>query len=192
MIGPDAHPIPGTTAELSHIQEIAAASSGQYAVVSRIGEDATKEHVLSDMADCAWTHLACHGIQDPVTPNKSRLKLFEGYLALSEIVNQSFANSELVFLSACQTATGDRKISEEAVHLAAGMLLAGYRSVVATMWSIPDQTTPQIVKRFYEQMLDGASPDCTQAAKSLHEAVRHLRESGVSLELWVPFIHLGV
>ncbi|KAJ6487356.1 hypothetical protein DFH09DRAFT_841575, partial [Mycena vulgaris] len=41
-------------------------------------------------------------------------------------------------LSACQTARGAKGLQEESVHLAAGMLLAGYRGVIATMWSIMD------------------------------------------------------
>ncbi|KAJ6529941.1 hypothetical protein DFH09DRAFT_934658, partial [Mycena vulgaris] len=47
-------------------------------------------------------------------------------------------------LSACQTARGAKGLQEESVHLAAGMLLAGYRGVIATMWSIMD-TLPLIV-----------------------------------------------
>lgn len=34
--------------------------------------------------------------------------------------------------------TGDEKLSDEVVHLAAGISAAGYRGVVATMWSISD------------------------------------------------------
>lgn len=46
------------------------------------------------------------------------------------------SGSSFAFLSACQMATGDEQLTEESVHVAAGMLLAGYGSIVATMWSI--------------------------------------------------------
>ena len=46
--------------------------------------------------------------------------------------------ADLALLSACQTSAGDEKLSEEVIHLAAGMLAAGYRGAVATMWSIRD------------------------------------------------------
>ncbi|KAI0082963.1 hypothetical protein BDY19DRAFT_981531, partial [Irpex rosettiformis] len=52
-------------------------------------------------------------------------------------------NADLAVLSACQTATGDEKLSEEAVHLAAGMLNIGYKSVIGTMWSISDYIAPE-------------------------------------------------
>jgi CHAT domain-containing protein len=38
------------------------------------------------------------------------------------------------FLSACETAKGDHDYADEAVHLAASMLFAGFKSVIATMW----------------------------------------------------------
>ena len=45
----------------------------------------------------------------------------------------------LAFLSVNKTSIGDEQLSEEAVHLAAGMLAAGYHGVVAAMSSIRDQ-----------------------------------------------------
>jgi CHAT domain-containing protein len=180
--------IPGTLTELKQIQKVV----GRHPVVTRIGPDATKDRILNDMSECTWAHFACHGVQDSRDPDKSRLFLHNSTLELSEITKKSFPNSELAFLSACETASGDTKVSEEAVHLAAGMLLAGYRGVVATMWSILDQTTPQIAEDFYRPLLENHSPNLAEAAKSLHEAVRHLRDGNAPLASWVPFIHIGM
>ena len=55
---------------------------------------------------------------------------------------------DLAFLSACQKSTGDGRLSEEAVHLAAGMLAAGYRGVIATMWLIRDRYASEFAKVF--------------------------------------------
>ena len=41
-------------------------------------------------------------------------------------MTKSLEPAELAFLSACQTATGYEKLPEEAVHLVAGMLAAGF------------------------------------------------------------------
>lgn len=49
-----------------------------------------------------------------------------------------------------QTSVGDKGLSKEVVHLAAGMLAAGYQGVVATVWSIKDEYTPQIAEAFYD------------------------------------------
>jgi CHAT domain-containing protein len=40
----------------------------------------------------------------------------------------------LAFLSACETAKGDKEQPDQTVDLAAAMLFVGFRSVIATMW----------------------------------------------------------
>jgi CHAT domain-containing protein len=74
------------------------------------------------------------------------------------------------------------------------MLLAGYRGVIATMWTIMDKDAPQIARDFYEHLFKTLPPDSTQAAEALHLAVQKLREGSdkKSFFHWVPFIHVGV
>ncbi|KAJ3522467.1 hypothetical protein NMY22_g11879 [Coprinellus aureogranulatus] len=107
------------------------------------------------------------------------------------------------FLSACQTSVGEEKLADEAVHLAAGMLAAGYRRVVATMWSINDEHAPKVAKSFYQYLWDHPTDvsraggfDGSLSAYALHHAIRELRQdlgnnSERSLLVWVPFVHFG-
>ena len=157
------------------------------------GELATVESVVEGMGKCSWVHLACHGTQDMAEPLHSAFLLHDGKLTLSKIITKSFPHADFAFLSACQTATGDDNLSEEAVHLAAGMLAAGYRSVIATMWSIRDQDGPVIASEVYRHLTEGTL-DSTRAAYALHHAVIHLREKlgESSFPSWVPFIHVGL
>jgi CHAT domain-containing protein len=141
--------------------------------------------------------MACHAHQDQVDPRKSAFKLHGGeMLTLKKIMGKSLENAELAFLSACQTATGDRKLPGEALHLAAGMLFAGYRTVIGTMWSIKDNYAPLVADEFYCHIMNANNGTLrTQDAPyALHQAVAKLREEvGVEdFETWVPFIHLGV
>jgi CHAT domain-containing protein len=158
------------------------------------GPEGTKRQVMKGMKDCKWLHLACHGIQIPDEPTKSALLLEDGHLTLEEIIKLDLPEAEFAFLSACQTTTGDESLSEEAVHIAGGMLLAGYHGVVATMWSIQDELAPKVTDEFYRHMVrDGGRPDYRNAAEALHVSVQRLREEqGVQLLDWVPFVHLGV
>jgi CHAT domain-containing protein len=72
-------------------------------------------------------------VQNISNPTESALLLAkQSKLSLSRITKLSLPHAELAFLSACQTATGDENLAGEAVYLAAGMLLAGYRGVIAT------------------------------------------------------------
>jgi CHAT domain-containing protein len=146
------------------------------------------------MKECNWIHLACHGVQDATSPTESAFHLIDNPLTLKEIMKQSFTHTELAVLSACQTAKGDSELPEEAIHLAAGMLMAGYGSVVATMWSIRDDDEPIIAEKFYKYLIDEAGGDSSRAAYALHHAVAHLRRvrGETNFESWVPFIHLGI
>lgn len=73
----------------------------------------------------------------------------DGHLPLSHVITKSFPEADFAYLSACQTATGDKSLVEESVHLAAGMLMAGYQSVIATLWSIRDVDAPLIADEVY-------------------------------------------
>jgi CHAT domain-containing protein len=158
------------------------------------GDEATKRAVMREMEACNWLHLACHGIQKPIEPTKSALLLHDGHLTLEEIIKLHLPTAEFAFLSACQTTTGDENLSEEAVHIAGGMLLAGYRSVVATMWSIQDELAPEVADEFYAHMMqDSGRPNSRKAAESLHYAVQKLRQNkNIPLTAWIPFVHLGL
>jgi CHAT domain-containing protein len=157
------------------------------------GKEATVEAVLRSMKACNWIHFACYAIQDFNRPTNSAF-LINGQLTLEEIMKQSFSHTELAVLSACQTAMGDSELPEEAIHLAAGMLMVGYGSVVGTMWSIFNDDGPIIAEKFYRYLIGEAGGDSTKAAYALHHAVGHLRDSkdGRGFARWVPFIHLGL
>ena len=155
-------------------------------------EAGTIRKVVEEMGKYRWVHLACHGMQDLDNPTKSAFILADGRLELAEIVKHPLPHAEFAFLSACQTATGDAKLAEEAVHLAAGMMLAGYRSVIATMWAIQDRHGPIVADAVYAEMLNNGKADYTRAAYALHHAVQGLRRSGASFLEWMPFIHMGV
>ena len=152
------------------------------------------ESVIEGIEAHSWVHFACHGVQDTIEPTKSALCLHDKRLELSTIITKSLSHADFAFLSACQTATGDEKLSEEAVHLAAGLMLAGYSSVVATMWSIRDKDAPVIAGHVYTELFSNTEPDSTGAAAALHRAVKLLRQEVGDLAFlsWVPFIHVGV
>jgi CHAT domain-containing protein len=182
--------IPNTREELELIRRHIA---DQNQVVLQ-GSEGTKRRVMTQIKECNWVHLACHGVQKPDAPTKSALILQDGHLTLEEIIKFKLPNAEFAFLSACQTTTGDERLSEEAVHIAGGMLLAGFRGVAATMWSIRDDLAPEVADAFYAYLIqDQKRPDSKRAAEALHFSVQKLREKpGVSLLDWLPFVHLGV
>jgi CHAT domain-containing protein len=190
---PGLNPLPGTVHEADAIQTLQM-QAGPIEITRLNDREATVAAALHHMNECNWIHLACHGIQDATNPIESAFFLIDNRLTLKEIMKQSFTHTELAFLSACQTAKGDSGLPEEAIHLAAGMLMAGYGSVVATMWSIHDDAAPIVAEKFYRYLIEEADGDSTRAAYALHDAVAHLRDVKGENDFasWVPFIHMGV
>lgn len=92
------------------------------------------DDVLFHLKTVSIAHFACHGEQDLKSPLDSALLLSDGRLKMSRLMEEPLFNAHLAFLSACQTATGASEVPDEAIHLAATMLYAGFRGVVGTMW----------------------------------------------------------
>ncbi|RXW25659.1 hypothetical protein EST38_g189 [Candolleomyces aberdarensis] len=196
--------IPGVKAEVKAIES--RLNSRGIPTMALGGEKdgtAVIEAGVSNMKKYTCVHLACHAKQDDDEPLRSGFHLRDGRLKLSKIIQANMSNADLAFLSACQTSTGDEKLSEEAVHLAAGMLAAGYRGVVGTMWSIKDKYASEIAESFYDDLLTrsaaagGPDVDGRHAGQSLHHAITHgirrkLDNTPKSLLVWVPYVHFGL
>ncbi|KAF7358386.1 hypothetical protein MVEN_00888700 [Mycena venus] len=185
--------IPGTQKEINNIELHV---MGKLPILRLEESAATLLSVQEGMMHSSWVHFACHGVQDLSDPTQSAL-LLAGCerLTLSSIINLFLPHAKFAFLSACQTATGDKNLQEESVHLAAGMLLAGFQGGIATMWTIMDTDAPQVSGDVYDYIFKTSPPDSTRAAEALHIAIRKLREGSgetKSFSHWVPFIHVGV
>ncbi|EUC59535.1 aromatic di-alanine and TPR containing protein [Rhizoctonia solani AG-3 Rhs1AP] len=182
--------LPGTVQELAYVK----AHTHTKAKYSQLtSNQATATAVLDAMEQHDWVHLACHAHQNVDDPTKSGFFLHDGTLDLSTINRRSFKNKGLAFLSACETATGDEKLPDEAIHLASGMLMAGYPSVIATMWSVLDDDAPFVADRVYAQLMKDMKIGNGEAGRALHYAVAGLREKVGEKEFgrWVPYIHIG-
>ncbi|TEB32071.1 hypothetical protein FA13DRAFT_1813475 [Coprinellus micaceus] len=192
-------PIHGTTAEVALI--FGKADECGVRSLKIEGDDLTVEDCLGYMENYSSIHLACHATQNAADPLQSRFRFHQGSLELSTIFQRNLVNADLAFLSACQTSTGEEKLSDEAVHLAAGMLAAGYRRVVATMWAINDRHAQAVANDFYEYLWrkrndDGINGfDGSLSAYALHHAVQKLRhaigDSEEAFVAWIPFVHFG-
>ncbi|KIJ41389.1 hypothetical protein M422DRAFT_255580 [Sphaerobolus stellatus SS14] len=175
---PGQQSIPGTINEAEAIKNIFKPSLA-WDILHLNDKEATVKNVSEEMGKNQWIHLACHGIQDVKDAVKSAFALHDGKLHLETLMSTSLENAQFAFLSACQTATGDEKLPDEAVHLAAGMLAVGFPSVVGTMWSIGDNDAPIVAEAFYSSLLKNkvnseGSDGRLRVAYALHEAVKQL------------------
>lgn len=130
--------------------------------------DADRAHLLApEIAQYRWLHIATHGTVDDRHPDLSGLVLSlvdqagrprEGLLRVREI-HRLRLGADLVVLSACETALGREVRGEGLFGLARGFLYAGAPRVVASLWSVRDEATAQLMSRFYAGMVqDGLGP----------------------------------
>ena len=132
-------PLPCAAVEVTHIRDAlppnslidCSLDSAQPSTATR---SATKQDVLDNLPDASILHLACHGYQDPISPLDSGFIMKDEMLSVSSLMSMKLPNAFLAFLSACETAKGDEKQPDQAIHLAATMLYAGFKSVIGTMW----------------------------------------------------------
>ncbi|CAE6427408.1 unnamed protein product [Rhizoctonia solani] len=187
---PGRAPLPGTSKELGYLKAHAQ-NAAKYSQLTN--DQATTAAVLDAMEQHDWVHLACHAHQNIDDPTKSGFFLHDGTLDLAAINQRLFKNKGLAFLSACQTATGDENLPDEVVHLASGMLMAGYPSVIATMWSVMDNDAPIVTDEVYAQLMKDMKDGNGEAGKALHYAMAALRDKVGEREFarWVPYIHIG-
>jgi CHAT domain-containing protein len=93
---------------------------------------------------------------------------------------------ELLVLSACQTAYGDKRA---ALGLAGLAVRSGARSTVATLWSVNDRSTAELMTQFYQNLTQTNS----QRAESLRQAQLSLlaQKQYEHPYYWAPFILVG-
>ncbi|HYE16544.1 MAG TPA: CHAT domain-containing protein [Pyrinomonadaceae bacterium] len=140
----------------------AAASSGR--VLKALGFDASRAAALGpELGRHRFVHFATHGVVDSERPELSRLvfSLFDergrprdGSLLLGDIYNMDLP-VEMVVLSACETGLGKDIKGEGLIGLTRGFMHAGASSVVASLWTIDDGATAELMKIFYERVLSG-------------------------------------
>ncbi|KAJ6514335.1 CHAT domain-containing protein, partial [Mycena vitilis] len=197
-ITPGHVPLPYTTEELHRIERTV--PKEWLTTLGTPESPASVDKVIAQFSASSIIHFACHGTQDKISPLENSLLIGDGRLKVSRIMETVPASSMgLAVLSACETAMGAQETPDEAMHLAATLLFAGFRSVVATMWSMHDPDGPEIAEDFYGHLFRNAdvnvrpcwSPDLTESARALHLAIAKLRRK-VPLTRWVPFVHFGL
>ncbi|KAH8799299.1 CHAT domain-containing protein [Flagelloscypha sp. PMI_526] len=196
---PNQASLPGTLREAEKIIQKAALNDVELCVHHLSESQATVSTVIERLQSHGWLHLACHGIQEFPDPMESSFALHDGSLTLATLMRKSMGHAQFAFLSACQTATGNESLPDEAMHLTSGMLAAGFPSVVGTMWSIGDSVAPEVAEAFYailfEEGRKSGWKERPEPAYALHFALKKLRDETTGdndLTKWVPFVHFGI
>ena len=170
--------------------ELPASRDEVRAVASRLdtrpheGRRASESAFRVALTESRIVHVATHGELNRLNPIFSRLEFAlgtgasddDGWFELHELRGLTIA-SELVFLSGCETGLGLAGSSafapgEDYATLSQAFLSAGARNVVATLWSVEDRASAELVGRFYDALAE------KDPAAALAEAQRGLLAQG--------------
>jgi CHAT domain-containing protein len=117
----------------------------------------------------------------------------DGILTADEVLSLPLRGTELVVLSACETGLGEVKKGEGVYGLRRVFTQAGARSLVMSMWSVPDRETQELMVEFYRNAVSGKMDRCQalrQAALKQKEVVRQ-RYGQDHPYYWGAFVFLG-
>lgn len=140
-------------------------------------------------------HFACHGNADTSigTLLLSGLSLGNGTkLTPAQLHSYRLEHAELAFLSACSTAEPHPDLPDESLHLASAFQLAGFRSVIGTLWVTSD--SPRIAQAVYSALTAGGTrpPDTSAAVIVLNDTLRGIRDAFPAVPTrWAAHLHVG-
>ena len=187
-------PLPGTRTEVLRIARLFQARGGIATVL--LGDEAREALVKEARLDhYQYLHFATHGLLSNDIPyvrepalvlSLSSLEDQDGFLKLSEIL-QLDIDADTVVLSACNTGVGKYIYGEGFAALARAFMYAGAQSVVASLWSVADESTALLMESFYRYLFEGKSK-----AQALRLAKSDLKRTGYDHPFfWAPFILWG-
>jgi CHAT domain-containing protein/tetratricopeptide (TPR) repeat protein len=141
-----------------------------------LGAEATEETVKKVAKGARILHFATHAQVDDRFPLNSAVALTipealpkdreNGLLQVWEIFESVRLDADLVVLSGCKTALGEDQGGEGLIGLTRAFQYAGARTVMASLWSVNDQATAELMIRFYKHLRAGMPKDqALQAAQ---------------------------
>jgi CHAT domain-containing protein len=101
--------------------------------------------------------------------------------------------TEMVVLSACDTGLGDVKSGEGVFGLRRAFTQAGAKSLVMSLWKVPDKETKELMVQFYRNIKSGKMNRCQslrQAILKEKEIVRQ-RYGHDNPRYWGAFVFMG-
>ena len=150
-----------------------------------MGADATAAQLRLHGSSSRFVHIATHGVFRRDNPLFSSIRLGDGQLCAYELYELQLP-AELVTLSGCSTGLSVVAGGDEQLGLVRGLLYAGARAVLLTLWDVNDGSTSEFMKGFYSRLRDGWGK-----ARAAQQAMLELRERYTHPFYWAPFALIG-
>jgi CHAT domain-containing protein len=132
-----------------------------------------------------FIHIAAHGYFRQNSPMFSGIRLGDSMLNLLDLYRLKLP-VELITLSGCATGLSMVAGGDELLGLVRGLIYAGARAALLTLWDVHDQSTVEFMTSFYRNLAGGASK-----AVALQKAAQAVREHYPHPYYWAPFSLVG-
>jgi len=119
-------------------------------------------------------------INDSISPD-----IEDGILTAQEIGQMDLSNADIVVLSACQTALGDIDKTNGVFGLQRGLKQAGAKTLVMSLWEVPDAETCELMTEFYRILLSGV-----EKHEAFRQAQKKLQLRKPDPYYWAAFVLL--
>jgi CHAT domain-containing protein len=150
-----------------------------------LGDAATEDVLRTYGPRSKSVHIATHGYFRQDNPMFSSIRLGSSHLSLYDMAHLQLP-VELVVLSGCATGLNVVTPGDELMGLVRGLLQAGARSLVLSLWDVNDDSTKEFMIEFYTRLQQGYSPAVATQTASIH-----LREHRPHPYYWAPFLLIG-
>jgi CHAT domain-containing protein/tetratricopeptide (TPR) repeat protein len=162
-----------------------------------LGSEATEATVRQRLPQSQIIHFATHGILDNFLGLEAAVAFApdaddDGFLTARE-VSELQLRADLVVLSACNTGRGEIT-GDGVIGLSRSFLGAGADSVVASLWSVPDEPTALLMTTFYQQLEQQAGSQNlahVNRAKALRQAMLQTKAQFSDPRDWAAFLLIG-
>jgi tetratricopeptide (TPR) repeat protein len=137
--------------------------------------------------------LALAGANTGLTGGSLPPKAGKGVVFAQDIAALDLWANEITVLSACDTARGDIKIGEGVFGLRRAFTVAGAKTLVMSLWQVPDPATALLMERFFDNLLCGMGRvEALQSAQDYIRkiTVKELRDSALGLEVLKELLEL--
>lgn len=150
-----------------------------------LDKDATTIVLRNKGSKCRFIHLATHGYFRQSSPMFSGIRLGDSILSLLDLYRFKLP-AELVTLSGCSTGLSAVAGGDELLGLVRGLIYAGCRAALLSLWDVHDRSTLEFMTSFYCHLTAGENK-----AVALQKASRALRERHPHPYYWAPFTLVG-
>ncbi|MBV6626251.1 MAG: CHAT domain-containing protein [Rivularia sp. (in: Bacteria)] len=157
-----------------------------------LNQSFTEKNLEKQINSAKYTvvHIATHGnfssnLEETYILTWNKLLKVKDFDKLFQVnTNVDARTIELLVLSACETASGDKKAS---LGLSGIAVRAGARSTLATLWAVEDESTALLMSQFYQQLQQNK----LNKAKALQQAQINLLKNDELPLTWAPYVLIG-